>query len=1259
MLNVKEFRDFSGGITDKNIPGQENLYSVADNMLIDHDKQLFQRGGLDIFSSTAFKLGGSQIVQRLVNFDFDTELLGLQNKNLYYISGGAWTSLLGPTTHNPFPNNVAGSKIEESQWNHHAFFVSDSGDWPIKYYRDGSNNPQLRTAGLPKVDSTVRPVDGGLADAISLANDIRLKMITHTASNAAVAGTTPFNSATKHHVSNATLTAENANVTASVAATNLATLITLMNVLRDVYASHIGDAQKEIYPATRASHVAPDANQPYQIQTALAYQPNYEWHSILNLSLINPTYVIPAAAKIAEVVTYVNDLKDKWNWHNWAPLTHWNAFRYNTTEYYVGLGAHVTSVASVSTYTWAKISPQYDAFIQYVKDIYAEYAYHLASSDSHLQHDTINAIPSGYNVTPTTFQDALTLLGAMGFFFYLHMYDAEFAVYKQYTADSTLGSNILTNVSPAPSAPGILVPIYGDGATPYTWSIPEGPLFGTKYNPSTAVGATTITLTATLGANLAAKQFLFTTGNYHLGKHVSRFYKIEDYSKEFNEQDYSLSTVASLQGFSDLANTLALALKAHAISNKKIDTNSPQVQIRNIFIDRYTPDDVTQTNGENFTNHMGNVESPTNNPNSDAPRSIFYFPASILGGKEFTNDWFDAINKPTAVSYNYKLLFKYDYLVGALEFQDLGATSEPINIISIESPRYAASDQAKYGITLTNIFSYTDTANDNYALTDTTNFTKEIYRTLANGTVYYKVNLPVTAGVFSGSISNATTSYTDISLDINNVNNETLYTTGGVISNQAAPKCKHLHILDGIGYYANIILDSNGDTFKNRLMQSKVQNPTMVPATFYDDFDEEITGLSSTRSNLIVFCKKSVYREEGNFDDRGNGVLKHERISDQIGCISSQSIVKGESGVFFAGQDGFYYTDGYQILRLTGELEATFKTITTSAAQKSALQGTYDGVNKKVYWIVQSTSALTAPDKMWVLDLQFGIKKDATPITTFSGFTPTAVTFYNSLIHYGDSDGYTMKIDDTLNLDVKKNTAVSATLWDKKTTMWDFKSCHNPFDSEFYKKYFLRVTMQFKQTTNLSVQPISDADKGRVVANLPIIRSRRLLDWGDSKIDWPTLFYTAKDGNVIDEFRWFKGGSLRSNFRAVELKNAYCVIGASDQMGNINLASLGGGNYTCTLLTAGRKWPLYSVDYYVRIGGTDYIVYQRDSDTVVRINDPLTLLSAPQLNIAFEMWGYPKNEHAHLMSYNVAYEYEGDEEKPYLGVTSLDGGQNA
>ncbi len=207
---------------------------------------------------------------------------------------------------------------------------------------------RLRTAGLPEFTTTLTPTDGGLALSISLANDLMVRMSAHTVSNGATLGVAN-NSATGHHHADAggLLAAQHAALLAAVTATNLATLITLVNLLRTQYAAHISDAQMEdSSPAVRAAIVPggylkrkyhmnmnpaganPGAYDPFMQFTATVNtgnQPLYLFRHYLNFSLEDPAYVIPSSAAIADVIPYVNDLRLKWNCHTYASMTHYNS----------------------------------------------------------------------------------------------------------------------------------------------------------------------------------------------------------------------------------------------------------------------------------------------------------------------------------------------------------------------------------------------------------------------------------------------------------------------------------------------------------------------------------------------------------------------------------------------------------------------------------------------------------------------------------------------------------------------------------------------------------------------------------------------------------------------------------------------------------------------------------------------------------------------------------------------------------------------
>lgn len=1380
------FDEFDGGITDKDVPGRTNRYSICDNLLIDIDKKLIQRDGFDIYSSTAYQLVAGERVGRLVNFDQDSELLGFQNKKAYAIATGAWAEVQGPgggsSTTRAFNYNNADSLFSEAQWQHHLIAAATRGsftatinistgyftatansvdngfvvklsttgalptglmanvpyyvvqaitagtdtfklsetlggsaislsgtqsgthtvtpqdcDPPVKIYRDNSNVIRLRTAGLPEWPTDTNPTDGGLADAITLANDIRTKMIAHFGANGATAGT-PNNSSTGHHISHADLAAQASAVGASTAATTLATLITLLNTLRAQYSLHIADAQQEDptptanstgYASKRKYHMkgAVSASpseypyDPFMQMTATANtrnQPLYLYRHYLNFSIQSPAWTIPSSATIADVLPYLNDLRDKWNWHTYASITHLNAAYWQGNDYFTYLGSHATSYARVETYTWAKIVPNYGPLIQLVTDLHTEFLAHR-TNDMHIADDTVWAPPSGVDTTPDDFWEAITLLGWLAHGITYHALEAD----PYFCANGTLLQEDRTATtsagSPSLSLDGVggfaadkykymrVVPMVGTGGSPYIWTPYSDFTLGSLYNVTASDTATpcVITCASNFTTGFTSKRYALTSRHYHFGNASSQLFDHRDLARDWNELDFTLGSAASLQGFSDLAVRIAGYLKNHtkmfltaqpATADSIASFNSKKYQ-------KYYLTSDTSANSYDFCIHSG--QDQTNYPVVVGFAGALYLSlnsASSSGNTAATQMAEDRFNTaPRAASFNYKAVYRYDYRVGTKYFTDRSAPSGAINTIGFVNEDYeGGTEKGKYYASLTSIKSHSNAANENWAHTDTTNFRKEIYRTKESGTRYYKCDIDVTYdsnGLYvsgtAGDITNATTTFSDYTSDTFLADQLELYSNDGSPENNKPPLATYVHRFRNVVFYV----------LGNKVYQSIPNDPDSVPSDFYEEFEEDILAVSSTKTVPIALGKEGIYRLTGGFDSLGRGSLSYDPIFSRTGTVSSQAVVQGDNGVFFAGKDGFYFTDGYQCMRVT-DLPDTFKTLTSSAAKRNMIQGAYDSVNKRIYWTVQTSSG-SNPDKIWILDLQFGIKPDATPITTLSktsGFNPTAVTFLNGQLYYADGDGYVFVQTSGRNIDLVKNTGVAATSWDVETVRWDFKSCNYHYGTEAIRKYFTRVTSEFEQQdTNVSVDIVSDADKGRITSTLPVIRSRKLTDWGDSKLDWISSVYSAKAGDIVDEWRWFKGdGSLRANYRALEFKTAYCVIVNSGDMGTITIANVSGNVYSLTLTSkvATRKWPLYSVGYYVKIGTVEYPVTVRTSDSVARID--ATGLTAPTAGVEsdWELWGYPKNERIRFLSYSITTDLEDDNQTNSSGPV-VTGGQNA
>lgn len=1263
-MQVLEFKDWAGGLTEHDSPEPPNRYKLAENLLIDHDKRLYQRGGFEQY--TANYLGTHERTAKLVNFGNDSELLALQNKKAFAVSAGSWTEVTGPTGHHAFPNNTAASLIADTQWNHHLFLASDNGlDPVVKMYRDGSNVMQLRTAGLPTFTETMTPTDSGLAQAIALANDLRTQMIAHYGANAATGGT-PNNLVNGHHKAHADLAAQAAAVTASTPATDLPSLLALLNTLRTEYSLHIADAQKEdpgragsgfTYPTFRHYHVGPNGGvyTPLYVyyDNATTYnQTGFQWRHFLNFSAADQTFTLPSTTTLETVLTYLNDLRDKWNWHTYAINTHYNAMRWkgsNNSRY----GTHATALARVAPYTWAQITPNYGPFIQYVKDLYQEYLRHI-SHDSHIVYDGTLVIDPAFDTNPTDFWGAVAMLGATANAFCFHALETDptFAttVSYQLQGTTTSGSASLTLATGGYTADKYkylnLLPMSGSAPGSYTWS--QYPLSGgtpvfsfqSDYQVTASNTATpcVITLASSITTGQSGVQYIFSSLKQHFGQHslAEQYFDPRAWVLAWDALDFTLGSAAALTQFGSLAGELAAAMKTHETDRQaKVVASGgcTNLKFNGQAFDIWANTGGQTANADGTTQFTHYYPDITNYPLSNI------FPVGAMFGDTWAQDRFDST--PEGASYNYKIVFKNSYYVGSNYFEDRSEPSVAINVLQYKNEQYSGPTEAgKYYTSLANIQAYTNAANESY---DTANMVKEIYRTIANGTSYFKLDVNGSGG----EIANATTTFQDYAVDTYLVDQLQLYTNGGLPANSTPPIASCVHVCGSRTFYVK----------GNKVFQSLPEDPDSVPVDYFVQFDEDIIGVSSCRSIVLAFSATKVYRLLGGFDSSGRGGFDYEIIFDRTGTISMNSLVKGDNGVFFAGKDGIYFTDGIQCVRLS-DLPDTFGEYTTTAAKKKLVAGAYDPRTKRLYYTLHDNGS-GAPDTIWVMHLNWGLIPDATPITTFvggfdgyTGFNPTAITVFQDALHYGDADGYIFHEDSSSYMDWEKSAG--ALTANRRTLLWRWKSGYLDATTGDVRKYWERITAEFKQITNLSVQIISDCDYGRIMDNLPIIRSRKLLDWGDPKIDWTSSVYTAKDGSVIDEFRRFKAnGSLRSNFRAIQMQNAYCVVVKSGDMGSLTIT--GGNTATLTSLVATRKWPAYSVGYAIKINGVLYPVTARVSDSVV------TVSGGPANGVVtdWELWGYPKNECVRFLQFFVDFDMLGQQQKDYQGATSSDGGQNS
>lgn len=571
-----------------------------------------------------------------------------------------------------------------------------------------------------------------------------------------------------------------------------------------------------------------------------------------------------------------------------------------------------------------------------------------------------------------------------------------------------------------------------------------------------------------------------------------------------------------------------------------------------------------------------------------------------------------------AFNYLYAFLYEYTYQSSNKTFQDFGGTTI-VELSSAAAPNVSA-------VSITAIPVITNGATGNY---DTSNIKVWIYRTIAGGTTFYKVS----------EVTNGTTSYSDNMSDTTLQDNETLYTTGGVVDNEPPPVCKLMHVAGNYGFFANI--KEGSELIPNRLRQSIPGDIDSSPSDFYVDIDLEITGLSSYGGDPVLIAKQGVYRVDGRFDDLGTGGMFAKKIDDTATCVSQASIVQIPEGIVWAGVDGIYFSDSYIVKKISIGLNTTYEQFVSTTAKQKRIRGAYDAVERRVWWAVTNDDGSTDNDSCLVLDVRWGIKPDSVFTTTSGGdsFAPSDIVFYNKKLTRADKRGYVFTHDDATYSDPMINTLVAPTSWQRQVIIFDYISSAMNFGTTFVRKWVPRIVLTASNRTNVSIQIRSINDDNKKVRDLSEIRFRGNVVWGDTEVTWGDADTVWNFNGLIEEQRRFPANSLRCSYKQIQVTNSYTVVTNSDSLGlayvdaNINTVTLNEYDGMDPLTVT---WPADSVGYFISFEADGY---SRQYPITARTDGTLTFADAvdtiPDGNTKWLLSGYQTNEAINLLGYTV------------------------
>jgi hypothetical protein len=881
---------------------------------------------------------------------------------------------------------------------------------------------------------------------------------------------------------------------------------------------------------------------------------------------------------------------------------------------YTLLGKHLVTSAHIGTVTTGPVlTPNYSQTLALANNVKAVFNAHVGDATYHIISDT---------VSPITFPDAIDLDTLYIMIVYIRVQ------YQQHWQDSSLQHTIATcNITGTAITAG---QIPAGGAVPQ----PNYTIWDSSYVVFTKAQQRVFVNPPTVGGN-------WTTGTGTATASATA---------TTNETTYPLDFTPALYHITENVNTSNESLAASNFGS--FATYSPTVQNLTSWLSLLTQ--VSTAFMAHDNNNAVHLAASAHQPTATTP---------MISQYAYAMHWFYQYIRYDGVIFN---VVSAPIFLGPVQTESISPAYQSVNPTG-----GAPLDVAAVTLTVSNIPTLVNGGQDNY---DTSNVQLKIFRTINAGSTYY----------LDGIISNGTTSFVDTLPDVFNPLLPTLvplqqqtviYTSGGVVNFDPAPICKYITIMQNTAYYAAII--DTGQTFLNRIRQSIQNNVDSSPGSFFLDLPDVITGISNTRNNVVAFCANSTYLIQGAFTQTGQGQMTYQSISDAIGCVSSESIVRTDVGIFFAGTDGFYYTDGFQLIKLSSELNLTYAALTSNSKQQLAIYGCYDRYNRRVWWTTQPNASDWSSTQQYIFHVNFGVNATGvfTTASNSENYRPSSMIFWQGKQIRGDARGYLFLHTPLSKTDPQVNLSTTATTWNTSHIPYNYSSCAFDFGTTFNRKWLTRLAIQGKNVGNVAMNVQSMSDNGRVPPlNLAPIWFHPNIQWGQPNLIWgaPNSLQPIVWGNTsqLDMWRRFPATQLRADYKQLKITPAFIGVYRYQDwpIGSAAVITPSGTGTASILLETppgytAFVWPSDVVGYVFASQLDGYVAQYKitalttttnTNDTIIVTDPNNSLISS---SVAWIIRGIMKQQRISLTGYNVHFTLLGKMQQAYHGPQ--DAGENA
>jgi len=293
-----------------------------------------------------------------------------------------------------------------------------------------------------------------------------------------------------------------------------------------------------------------------------------------------------------------------------------------------------------------------------------------------------------------------------------------------------------------------------------------------------------------------------------------------------------------------------------------------------------------------------------------------------------------------------------------------------------------ASSDAQFDITVQPppFYSFTSIDDDSYQIV--------IYRTTANGTIFYRV--------YSEPAESSTVVIVDTATDADIASNPLIYTDGGALENVMPPAIEAWALA------------------RDRLFLISAEDQNVYPTKlrvsgegvgFSDALRISLAGSGDLRAIGAMDDKVIVFGDESHTvlygvgpDDFGAGQFEQQLMSDDVGCIDPRSVILGDKGLFFQSRKGLWL--------LGRDLSSVPVGIPMDIYKTSTFVGAMSPSDRMLHWWFLSSGTILVYDEYhnrWSRFLTTGVKSSALVDTKPVFLTSTGAVWREDTSLYTDN----------------------------------------------------------------------------------------------------------------------------------------------------------------------------------------------------------------------------------------------------------------